>query len=505
MKAGSSQLFSASAAAPQKIPHPSPSISVLEWGLLSLITALAAALRFHGLAAKGFWFDEGISAGIARLDWYDFARILWRREGNMSLYYLLLRGWLHLGSGEAFIRSLSALFSIATIPALYFLGRRLFGSRTGLIAAALLAVNAFHLQVSQEARSYSLFVLLSIVSSLYFCKWLQGSNPRGYVLGSALAVYAHFFAALLVAAQWLSLCFLEKEQPQKRGNPWLRIAALASPVLLFVGTTGAGPLNWLRRPGLKEIRQLAEDLAGNGGPWLAAAYGAACLIALIPLFRAAAIRRVPWESWRYRFLLLWLLAPPAFILLASQARPSFLPRYFIFCLPPLLLLAASALARLRSNWIALPAVLLLVCLSSGGVKSYFHTRPQYDDWREISRAIVSDSRPGDALIFHIAMARVPYEYYHSRWPADAAPQVIYPRHGSHLTFGDFMARPDYAALAADLPRYQRVWLVLSHVGEAPATEPTATRLLRMLRQDFPLVEQRDLGNCVVFLFSRGKG
>src|ERR1700730_940528 len=78
-----------------------------ELSILALITAAAAVLRFHGLTTISFWSDEGVSIGIARLDWYNLVRILWRREANMSLYYLLLRAWLHLGNSEAFIRSLS--------------------------------------------------------------------------------------------------------------------------------------------------------------------------------------------------------------------------------------------------------------------------------------------------------------------------------------------------------------------------------------------------------------
>lgn len=38
---------------------PQEATSSFELILLALITALAAALRFHSLAAKPFWFDEG--------------------------------------------------------------------------------------------------------------------------------------------------------------------------------------------------------------------------------------------------------------------------------------------------------------------------------------------------------------------------------------------------------------------------------------------------------------
>src|SRR5439155_22385022 len=130
----------------------------------------------------------------------------------MSLYYLFLRLWLHLGSTPAFIRSLSVIFALATIPALYLLGRSLFDSRTGLIAATLLALNAYHIRYSQEACSYALTVLLCVLSSLFFVESLENPSRRvhlGHILTSSLAVYAHFFAALLLLAQYVSLRFVE--------------------------------------------------------------------------------------------------------------------------------------------------------------------------------------------------------------------------------------------------------------------------------------------------------
>src|SRR5690348_10859447 len=98
---------------------------------LALCCVTATALGFYHIGAKTFWFDEGVSAVIARLDCYNFVRILWRREGNMSLYYLLLRGWILLGHSESFLRSLSLIFAVGTVPAIYALGKRLFSTRIG--------------------------------------------------------------------------------------------------------------------------------------------------------------------------------------------------------------------------------------------------------------------------------------------------------------------------------------------------------------------------------------
>src|ERR1700691_3693043 len=75
-----------------------PAWTWVSWLTLTIVTALAAGLRFRFLARKPFWFDECFSVEVARLRWHDLLRLLWWREANMSLYYILLRGWLHFGS-----------------------------------------------------------------------------------------------------------------------------------------------------------------------------------------------------------------------------------------------------------------------------------------------------------------------------------------------------------------------------------------------------------------------
>src|SRR5436309_2114673 len=122
----------------------------------------------------------------------------------MLLYYLLLRTWVHLGSSEFVVRLLSVIFGVAAVPMVYLLGRDLFSRATGMIAAALLAVHAFHIYFSQEARSYALLVLLLIVSAYFFARLAASPERRlyrlGYPVASAPAFYAHLFALLVIAS-----------------------------------------------------------------------------------------------------------------------------------------------------------------------------------------------------------------------------------------------------------------------------------------------------------------
>ena len=50
----------------------------------------------------------------------------------MLFGHLLLRLWLYLGESEWILRSLSVVFGVATVPAVYILGMRLFGPKAGL-------------------------------------------------------------------------------------------------------------------------------------------------------------------------------------------------------------------------------------------------------------------------------------------------------------------------------------------------------------------------------------
>ena len=66
--------------------------------LLATIVALATVLRLLYLGSKSPWLDEISSVTFARLNWPAFWQLMREREANMLLYYLVLRGWMHVGN-----------------------------------------------------------------------------------------------------------------------------------------------------------------------------------------------------------------------------------------------------------------------------------------------------------------------------------------------------------------------------------------------------------------------
>ena len=57
-----------------------------------LMVVAGAPFRVHLLEERSLYVDEAASVMFARLPWSDFGRALWGFEGNMALYYVLLRG-----------------------------------------------------------------------------------------------------------------------------------------------------------------------------------------------------------------------------------------------------------------------------------------------------------------------------------------------------------------------------------------------------------------------------
>jgi mannosyltransferase len=177
------------------------------------MTVLAAALRFATLGVQSYHHDEIVTASrILRDGFWHAMEAVGFSESAPPLYYALAWVWTQLtGTGEFGLRSLSALAGVATVPVAYLLGAELRGRRTGLAAAALVAVNPMLLWYSQEARGYALLTFLSALAALYFVRALdagQRGGRRDLVLWgvfSALALATHYFAIFPIAleAAWL--------------------------------------------------------------------------------------------------------------------------------------------------------------------------------------------------------------------------------------------------------------------------------------------------------------
>jgi uncharacterized membrane protein len=190
----------------------------------------------------------------------------------------------------------AVVFGILSIGAAWWFGRELFGEPSpAWIFAALVAVSPFHVAFAQEAREYSLYLLLSFVTSaLLFSALRTGHIARyvAYAIAVSLAFWSFTLFAIVAAAHAAYLVL------PVSGAPWQR--RLFALVALALGTLSFAP--WLANL-FHQAGRAAEDMS-----WQASALSA-------PLYAGKFLFN--FGSVFFDLDYLWLvLAPIAFVCIA---------------------------------------------------------------------------------------------------------------------------------------------------------------------------------------------
>jgi 4-amino-4-deoxy-L-arabinose transferase-like glycosyltransferase len=465
--------------------------------LVMASTVLMSVLSLLFIGNKSFTIDEAISISSAR-DWSQMWQILRSYEANMWLYYIMLNPWMKLGHSEAITRALSAVFAVATIPAIYFLGRRLFGSRAGAIAALMVASNAYFIRYAQEARSYTLLVLLVTLSALFFVRAVQAAswkNWLGHALCSALAIYAHYFAALAYFVHVVSLPLLSPRNLPWRGFAFsiLVLSILLIP-LVVLQPLNSGMIGWINPPTASDVYSFFVDITGNRS--LLLFYFIFCSATLIAVLRTSPYRRAQHELWGHLLIAIWALAPLAVTLVFSWVvKPNFQSRYLMISLPALALLAGAGISRLKRPWLQAAVLLVMLCLSARAISKWYIEYTK-EDWRSTTRYVLSEAQPGDGAVFYSFWVWRAFVYYQERLDGNRTGLRV-------LDLG--LLKPDGRtlwhldeALLSSLPgRYNRIWLILCH-DKSFYGDPEKDRIIGTIENSYTKVEERD------FLYTRGR-
>ena len=252
--------------------------------LLLLWIILGASLRFTLLDSKPPWNDElatlvfslgnsfrslplnqpiALETLLAPLQPHpahtigDVIDRLMTESTHPPIYFMLTHLWLKLFPTDGGLvsvwaaRSLSALFGVAAIPAMFGLGWLIFRSRwAGQAAAALIAVSPYGIYLAQEARHYTLAVLVIMASLSCWTMGIRSLTVKtplssklcfAWIGINSLGVAVHYFYGLVLGAEAIALAGFGILAFRKRelGFPvWLRLYAVA------IGTL-SGTLVWL--------------------------------------------------------------------------------------------------------------------------------------------------------------------------------------------------------------------------------------------------------------------
>ncbi len=390
---------------------------------LAGIVVLGAGLRFSTLGLQSYRYDEAVTVGrVLHPSLFATLSEVPHSESTPPLYYLVAWAWSRpFGTGEVWLRSLSALAGTGSILAVYLSAPALaLPRRAGLIAAAAVAVSPVLIWFSQDARAYSLVFLLTALSFLFFAR-ARGGGRRDlawWAAFSALAIATHYFAGFVVAAE-AALLLLGRD---RRGAAVATLAVLAvaaalTPIALrqadnaHAGWIAEQPLGQrLERTGAKLVGNDNGDEHGSRRPGpIPLAVPAALAIAALAL---ALWRGDPDErrgaGVAALVAALALLAPLG---LAALGADYFDGRNLLPAFVPLLIVLGAGFGARRAGRVGLGlAAAFCLCSLVFTLEIDRLPRLQREDLRNAAAA-VGPLRPDTAVVTSRYSAGQPLRYY----------------------------------------------------------------------------------------------
>jgi len=416
---------------------------------LAAIVVAASVVRLVNLGYYSLWYDEIVVANHVRnaASLSELVESVRNTTGATPLHELVLSAFFRFSTSEFTARFPSFLAGVASVVAIHVLGRRVFNSQVGLLAALLLAFSPFHIQYSQEARFYAIFVLLAICSMIAFLRFVERRTyPRwiGLVVWHTLCLWSAYFAGFVMLFEGLYATYLVTRDRLSRtttvGMNWRDYlacgAGLSLAVVLFL------PWFFYARVGEEVSRGFHTALnwqwallvlqpLSAGSRLSVAMFGLAFMAGLIYSVRLGRHEGVLLAS-------IAVVSPFAVLLLVNHAGYFFAPRQLLFILPSFLLLVAAGIAgtaellvllmkrfpsrNLKATCAWAAALLIFVPLDAREVVRYHKDYRGTPDWKHATVYLYRNVGAEDVVVSMKAFdGAFCLEYYA---PADLDDQIV---------------------------------------------------------------------------------
>jgi mannosyltransferase len=344
-------------------------------------------------------------------------------DGVISPYYLFMHFWTAVfGDSEFWMRAPSLIAVAAGVGIAADLGRRLFSPSVGLLGGLLLVLVPQLSRYAQDARAYGLAFLFATLSTLLLYRALQRPSWLRWIAYAAvltLVGWAHILGLLVLVGHAYTVGTRWWADRDRALTRWMVVTPIAVvPVLPFIYlglTQRGGQLDWIPAMSWSQVWAAPGNIFGS----------AAAGLLLIGL--AFAVR---WPDGRVvRELTALAVLPPALLIAVSFVTSSlWVPRYVLFVVPAVCLLAAAALGGLKMGGLKagglkagglkagglkagglnlravnLRAVTALVLLAAVAIPAQEDLRKPVShmgaDFRTVAGIIARDQQPGDVVVY----------------------------------------------------------------------------------------------------------
>lgn len=393
-----------------------------------LILSLAIFLRFYCLGSESIWLDESISIENANLSFLAMLEGVINNDGSPPLYFSLLWLWVRIfGSSEFAVRLLSALLGIISVFLMYRLGKLLLSEKEALLGVFIFTIGKPMIWMSQEARMYSLFIMLVLISSILFVKFCNiggtdipgrkftGSDTKlliGLTVVNILIIYTHLYGLFFVLSEAIYILFIERRKLKQFVLSCIIVGIFYIPwAIILKSQVTSGKGDWIRHLGKLGPYYILWKLSSEH-KLLAIVFLILVLVTIFFTFlpRLACSRSIDQNRKGIKFLLIWILTPIILAYVLSYLiRPFLDARYVFFVIPAYYLLISKGIFFISNKLLRVLVVFLITGMSLYFLNNYYSIE-QKEQWREGVNFIESSGLRANAVVLTGGMA--PFKYYY---------------------------------------------------------------------------------------------
>ena len=216
--------------------------------------------------------DEVATRWAALLPLRELAHLLGNVDAVHGLYYLLMHGWVALGSSPVVLRIPSVIAMAVAAVLMVIIGRRLTGSGwAGLFAGLIMTATPSISFYAQTARSYAMVFACVLGSTLALMYAMEAeaacrAGRRRWLVYAGLMTlggYLNEMSLLVLAAHAVTVLLARYGRPTVERWLWAAGggAALVAPLVLLSIKEHAA-LGWVSPPDLTDLRVLVQDYFG---------------------------------------------------------------------------------------------------------------------------------------------------------------------------------------------------------------------------------------------------
>lgn len=163
-----------------------------KWAQFILLLIFCFAIYFVNLGRWDLWNpDEPRYAEVAKEmveggDWVlmHYNGVNYGNKPPLFFWLIALSSYLWQGFTSFSVRLPAALFGTLTVLLTFFLGWKIYTSRTGFLSGLILATSIEFAYISTRADTDTTLTFFTTASLFYFFRWYQHTHPRFFVLPS---------------------------------------------------------------------------------------------------------------------------------------------------------------------------------------------------------------------------------------------------------------------------------------------------------------------------------